>query len=170
MTRHPMILLISAVVLSVLASVAATLVIDRQREPILPDVVRAKKVELIDAQGRIRAVFELAPIQGGETVTRLVMRDADGRDSISMSVDKLGFGSLGFSNNHWNEGAVQLGYLGTREDVSLGEERNARAARTIGAWGVAVRSPRGDYTGLGFRSNDQLLAPTLKSDPRTVPY
>jgi hypothetical protein len=97
--------------LSFIASAAANLVFVRQHESIQSDVIRVKKVELIDAQGRIRGTFELASDGHNGVLPRLVMRDADGRDSIEMGVDNNGNGVLSFASEHWNEGAVVLGHL-----------------------------------------------------------
>ena len=98
MTKQSLYTVVLSVFLSVVASTAANLAYDRQREPVLPDVVRAKSVELIDAQGRIRGTFELAKNGRDGVVPRLVMRDADGRDSIEMVVNSRGDGDLAFAN------------------------------------------------------------------------
>ncbi len=145
--------------LSLVASVSANLWLDRQREPVLPDVVRAKRVELIDASGRIRGAFQLTPTQEGDVVPGLVMSDADGREAIMMGVSRQGFGTLAFSSDHWNEGAVALGYLGKGDDVWEGEEKEREKAKERGIWGLEVKSPKGQYTMVGYKSDGMLLEP-----------
>jgi hypothetical protein len=102
MTKQSLYTVVLSIVLSVVASTAANLAFDRQREPVLPDVVRAKRVELIDAQGRIRGTFELVRNGRDDVGPHLVMRDADGRDSIEMGVNARGDGELSFANDYWN--------------------------------------------------------------------
>jgi hypothetical protein len=153
MTKQNLLTVTSSVVLSVVASTIANLAFDRQREPVLPDVIRAKRVELIDGQGRIRGVFELA--KGGEP--HLVMRDTDGRDSIEMFVDGRGDGALGFSNDYWNEGAVILGHL---QNVDDGTQSTTKAIEDkSGAWGLRVRSSKNKFTSIGFLNSGKPMVP-----------
>lgn len=160
MSRSNLITIAASAILSVTLSVLANFLLDKQREPQLPDVVRAKRVELIDPNGRIRGAFELAPEQGGDVYPQLVMRDIDGRNSIEMSVRDQGYGALSFSNDHWNEGAVTLGYLGMDTDVSMGKEKDQERAKTLGRWGLLVRSPRSHaVTGIGFVNDGTPLTP-----------
>lgn len=90
MTKQSLYTIALSVLLSVAASTAVNLAVDKQREPVLPDVVRAKRVELIDAQGRIRGTFGLAKNGGDDVGPHLIMRDADGRDSIYLGLDLRG--------------------------------------------------------------------------------
>ncbi len=155
----------ASVFFSIVASVLANLWLDRQREPVLPDVVRAKRIELIDASGRIRGAFQLTPTQEGDVVPGLVMSDADGRQAIMMGVSRQGFGTLAFSSDHWNAGAVALGYLGTGDDVWEGEEKEREKAKERGIWGLEVRSPNSQYTMVGYKSNGMLLEPNRSEAP-----
>ena len=157
MTKQSLCTIVLSVVLSVIASTAATLLFDRQREPVLPEVVRAKRVELIDAQGRIRGTFELAKDGRDGVVPHLVMRDADGRDSIEMGVDSRGDGALSFASEHWNEGAVILGHLDLVD--SNGTDQQIKQVDKSGAWGLQTRSPQNKYTGVGFFNSGRPIAP-----------
>jgi hypothetical protein len=157
MTKQSLYTLVLSVVLSVVASTAATLLFDRQREPVLPEVVRAKRVELIDAQGRIRGTFELAD-QGHYGVTpRLIMRDADGRDSIDMGLDSRGDGELAFANDYWVAGALVLGHLQNVDDGT--QSRSKDIEDKSGAWGIRVRSKQNKFTGVGFMNSGRPIAP-----------
>ena len=153
MTKQSMYTVALSVVLSVAASTAVNLAFDKQREPVLPDVVRAKRVELIDTQGRIRGAFELAK----DGVPDLVMRDADGRDSIYMGLDSRGDGGLGFANDYWNAGAVILGHLQNVDDGT--QSRSKDVEDKSGAWGLRVRSKENKFTGVGFMNSGRPIAP-----------
>src|SRR5260370_5626098 len=157
MTKQSRSTLALSVILSIVASTAANLAFDRQREQVLPDVVRAKRVELIDAEGRIRGTFELAKDGRDGVVPRLVMRDADGRDSIEMGVDSRGNGALSFASEHWNEGAVILGHLDLVDPN--GTDQQIKAVDKSGAWGLQTRSPQSKYTGVGFFNSGRPIAP-----------
>ncbi len=133
MTKQSLSTVALSVILSIVASTAANLAFDRQREPVLPDVVRAKRVELIDAEGRIRGTFELAKDGRDGVVPRLVMRDADGRDSIEMGLDVRGDGGLAFANDYWNGGALILGHLQNVDDGT--ESKSKRRRGQVGSLG-----------------------------------
>ncbi|HXC95282.1 MAG TPA: hypothetical protein VNU92_06250 [Edaphobacter sp.] len=146
-----------SVALSVAASVVVNLALERQRKPGLADVVRAKKVELIDAEDHVRGSFELAS-DGHNTVSPiLTMRDSDGRDSISMGIDGKGKGVISFASEHWNEGAVILGHLDL-VDPEI-QDPQMKDVDKLGAWGLQIRSPQGRYTGIGFFNSDKPIAP-----------
>ncbi len=106
MSKQNLFTIAISVILSVAASLAANLALERQREPVLPDVVRAKKVELIDAEGRVRGSFELVSDGHNVVSPSLTMRDSDGRDSINMGIDGKGKGVISFASEQWNDGAV----------------------------------------------------------------
>src|SRR5260370_2132675 len=133
MTKQGLSTVALSVILSIVASTAANLGFDGQREPVLPDVVRAKRVELIDAEGRIRGTFELAKDGRDGVVPRLVMRDADGRDSIEMGLDVRGDGGLAFANDYWNGGALILGHLQNVDDGT--ESKSKRRRGQVGSLG-----------------------------------
>jgi hypothetical protein len=155
MSRQNLLTIATSVVLSVVLSVVANLALDRQRESVIPDVIRAKRVELIDRQGRIRGAFEL--VGDGPGGIHLVMRDANGRDAIDMGIDGRGDGALAFSNGYWNQGAIVLGHL---QNVDDGTESKSRDTPDItGAWGLRVRSPQSKFTGVGFFNSGRPFEP-----------
>ena len=69
----------------------------------LPDVVRARTWELVDARGQIRASMEVAP--DGDVVLRL--RDRTGTIRVKLSAGETGSGLLLLDNS--TEPGVQLG-------------------------------------------------------------
>ena len=90
MSKQNLLTVAISVVSSIILSISANLIFNRQREYAPSDVVRAKRVELIDAQGRVLGTFELVQDGHGGALPRLVMRDSSGRDSIQMGVDGRG--------------------------------------------------------------------------------
>jgi hypothetical protein len=55
---------------------------------------------------------------------------------------------LSIANEHWNEGAVVLGYLNLVDTQSI--DHSINDADRQGAWGLQIRSPQNKYTGVGF--------------------
>jgi hypothetical protein len=124
MSKQNLLTVVISIVSSIVLSISANLIFNRQREYAPSDVVRAKRVELIDAQGRVLGTFELVQDGHGGALPRLVMRDSNGRDSIQMVVNSRGDGALGFANDYWNEGAIILGHLQNVDDGTESKSRN----------------------------------------------
>jgi hypothetical protein len=99
-----------------------------RREPVLPDVVRAKRVELIDSEGRIRGAFELVGTEKGKVVPHLIMRNDRGDDSIEMGVNSRGDGSWGLTAITGEEGRSFLA-IGIPQMMAL--SRQAETLKTL---------------------------------------
>ena len=167
MSRENILTVVTSVVLSGLASIGVNLLMDRHNRPADSNVVQARRVELVDEAGRARAVFGLFGYSGSHDVyPGMEMYGKDGLPALSMFVNRYDFGTLGFANNRWHEGAVELGYLGTGGDVDMGEKENERAAMQGGRWGLQVRSPESNFTSVGFGSDGRLLAPIQLGERR----
>jgi hypothetical protein len=66
-------------------------VCDRNPPPAPADVVRARRFELIDDSGRVRAVLGNLAREGDDAYwPGLALRDASGRDRVSLMVHNLG--------------------------------------------------------------------------------
>ena len=161
MSRQNLLTVTMSIVLSIAASTAANLAFDRQREPVLPNVIRAKSVELIDAQGVVRGTFGLVNAGKHGVVPSLVMRDADGRDSLVLGLDIRGDGDLSFASDHWNEAALELGHLTMVDDGTASTSKNVEDKS--GAWGLRVRSVDNKFTGIGFLNSAKPIVPLLDS-------
>jgi hypothetical protein len=140
-------------IVSIVGSAIANLFFHHDQQ--LPNIIRSKRIELVDDQGRIRAVFEVAGRDGSSPY--LVMRDADGRDEIEMGVGPKGQGALAFASEHWNQGTVVLGYLNVTDPDAAG--RQLQEVDKTGGWGLQVRSPQGPYTGIGFFNSGRSIMP-----------
>jgi hypothetical protein len=161
MSKQNLLTVVISVVSSIVLSISANLIFNRQREYAPSDVVRAKRVELIDAQRRVLGTFELIQDGHGGSLPRLVMRDSSGRDSIEMGVDGRGDGALGFANDYWNEGAIILGHLQNVDDGTKSKSRNV--PDKSGAWGLRVRSPQSKYTSIGFFNSGTPITPIISN-------
>jgi hypothetical protein len=157
---------LAIVVLSVVCSLSTNLMLNRRKEAIVPEVVRAKSVELIDAKGHVGGTFELVNNGQGGVMPRIVLRGPNGRDSIVMSVDTRGDGTISFSNDFWNEGAITLGHLQNVDDGS--ESRNASVPDNSGAWGLRIRSADSRFTGIGFFNSGASIIPLSDTNEKSV--
>jgi hypothetical protein len=164
MSKQNLLTIVVSVVLSIVASTVVNLAYRQKLGPFLPEVIRAKSFELTDTQGHVLGLFELISNGQNGSVPHLVMRDASGRDSIEMGIDTRGDGALGFSSDHWNEGAVILGHLQNADDGSASISRNV-PDRT-GAWGLQVRSVDNKLTGVGFFNSGRPIAPIYEETKR----
>src|SRR6202012_1326685 len=75
-SKQNLLTIATSIILSIVFSIAANRTLERQHESALGDVVRAKRVELIDEQARVLGTFELVQDGHGDTLPRLVMRDS----------------------------------------------------------------------------------------------
>lgn len=149
---------ILSIFLSVAFSLAASFAYIRHSLPPRSNIVRTAAIELVDEKGNVRGEFRLVKPPGGTPVPQLIMRDQAGRESIVMQVDARGDGDLSFASDHWNEGAVILGHLGTVDDGTQATS-NDKEDRT-GAWGLQVRGQGLATTGVEFLNSGRLIIPS----------
>lgn len=96
------------------------------------DVLRARRVEVVDRNGRLTAVLGeskdgYAPAEG------LTLLDPGGRQAVVLALNDRGYGTLYFSSKQ-NLGKVSVGYFtGNDEVVPLTKEDPE------GGWGIRVR-------------------------------
>ena len=95
------------------------------------DVLRAKRIEIVDARDRVSAVLN---VDEKTSTPMLSFFDSEGHESLRMTVDRDGHSSLYFVNKH-NDPVVSVGYL-TASDVRVeaGEED------PLASWGVRVQA------------------------------
>ena len=148
--------LLLSVSTSVLASMAVTYAVDRQRESVPPDVVRAKRIELVDSRGQVESWYGVVD-EGGRSVPRLVMRGSDGHESLALQVDMRGDGDLSFGNDHWQTSAIILGHLVNVDDGTESKSRDVED--TTGSWGLQVRSKDDKFTRVGFLNSGKPMVP-----------
>jgi hypothetical protein len=156
MFKQSWMMILALVVLSVMSSLCTILVLNHHNGLASSDVLRVKRIELVDAKGRVGGILELESNRPGEPTTRLTLRGPNGRDSIVMNVNSKGDGTISFSNPFWNEGAVTLGHLLNSDD---GADKN-------GAWGLRIRSADGRYTGIGFFDSGAPIVPSVYANDK----
>ena len=126
----------ATVILAMATSVVVTLVVERPVKGKAGDTLRAKKIELIDDNGKVRGALELTPWENGpkKMEPRLVLMDDQGNPSATLYLNMRGEGSLSFSSyqpENFREGILQVGYLQTDDSGALKDP--------LGAWGVQSR-------------------------------
>jgi hypothetical protein len=157
MSRTSLISIMTSVVLSVVFSVGSVSFFERHRETRVPEVIQARKIELVDATGNVRATLELFRPTKGDELPRLTFSDMRGDKVMELGLDQRGDGALSFSNDYWAEGAVILGHLQSVDDNS---QSNSKAVEDrTGAWGLRVRGRDGKYIGLGIANSGVPFAP-----------
>jgi len=143
---------------SIASSLGTNMYLAHYRVDKVGEVLRVKRIELIDNNENALAVFELKRARNGSLSPELVLRDSSGRDSIDMGVDENGNGVLGFASEQWNVGAVTLGHIaGPGDPVSQAPKVNSKIPP--GAWGLRMRSPQGEYMNIGFSNSGEKFVP-----------
>jgi hypothetical protein len=146
---------ILVVLLSVVLSIAANMAFDSYRSRVRgrsdnADVVRAKRFELVDEKGKVRSTLRLVQLEG-HAQPQLVFRDESGLDSVVLSLDLRGDGTLLFNSGPF-EGKVSVGYL------ELGDVPDS--TDNLPGWGMVVRGPDALHsTALGIMNSGELLQP-----------
>ena len=99
-----------------------------------PDVLRVRRIELVDHEGRLTAQLGessngFAPAEG------LTLFDSNGRQAVILALNNRGYGTLSFASKQ-NLGKVQVGYsTGSDQVTPLSQED------PLGGWGILVRRP-----------------------------
>jgi hypothetical protein len=158
LSKRNLLTIVLTVVLSVSLSVLASSLMWNARERGQTDTLRVKKLELVDAQGRVRGSFRLVRLPDGKETPRLTMADFNSEEVLEMGLDERGDGSLSFSNDFWPEGAVVLGHIITVDDGTQSKDKSIED--TSGSWGLEVRSRNGKYIGIGVANSGVPFAPT----------
>jgi hypothetical protein len=150
---------IGMVLLCVACSVLACIGTNQydKRKPV--DILRTKKVEIVDDEGRIRGILGLVGDRASESQPRLVLRDTDGREVILLNVSRNGEGFLGFSSKDI-EGVVIIGELPGSDTVGSNDN--------VGVWGLMVRASDGRRSSMGFlKSGDPVGLSRSQSESTT---
>ena len=140
----------NAVLTVILAITVVFLTSTHPRERRNADVLRAKRVELVDNSGRVRA--SLGMTDRSDQTPALSLFDQNGREAVFLSVNERGYATMFFQSRQ-TEGKVALGYL-TGSDVVIpaGEDD------PLGAWGIRVRGKNLDTLSYGFMDRGTSLS------------
>lgn len=137
------------IVLSITLSVLATLFVDRHQRHQPSDVVRAKKIELVDDAGRVRGEFKLVLASLGREEPSLELLDDQGLQAVVLQLNHRGEGTLYFNSSRIREGIVSLGYL--QFDDMIGPED------PMGGWGLKVQESETNITRMGLSNSGKPL-------------
>ncbi len=142
----------ASVLASSLMSVVVTLAIVRMNSPDHSDIVRAKRIEIVDSERGTRGFFGFSDHNMEATVPRLALLDSNGRESVRLSTDPHGKSELEFASDQWNEGAVILGRIEMSDEHRDGDKGGD-------GWGLVVRSRANAFTRMGYLDTGQSIAP-----------
>ncbi len=141
--------------MSVVLSVAATLLVEhhnqRQADKTM-DVLRARKIELMDAHGQVRGEFRMGVGANGEAVPMVLLRDKRGQEAVNLYLTPKGEGTLAFNSllpGNFREGIVSVGHF------ELGDTEPAE--ESSGAWGISVMDSRHTSTSMGVQNTGKPL-------------
>ncbi len=111
-----------------------------------PDVLRVRRVEIVDQQGRLTAVLG----QQSELSTGgLSLLDSAGRKVVVLALNDRGYGTLYFGSKQM-DGKVSVGYFaGGDQAVPLSEED------PLGGWGIRVIKPEQGSQVFGVQGDGQ---------------
>jgi hypothetical protein len=103
------------------------------------DYLRAKRIEILDDQRRVRGVIGTTRIDGRE-MPQVVFLDEKGRTSVLLRINERGEGTLYFSSKN-TEGKVAIGYVSGSDVANSGGSEVTDEENSVGAWGVHVLGP-----------------------------
>lgn len=122
------------VIVSVVLSVSATLLVERNLRPVLNDTVRVRKLELIDEHGEVRGLLEVQRIQGGEQQPQLILNNDKGEPAIALGLDPHSRGYLSFGAPEYLGSVLTVGYLTLDDTVPH--------SPSFTGWGLTATSPK----------------------------
>lgn len=97
-----------------------------------PDVLRVRRVEIVDQQGRLTMVLGQQSERGRKG---LFLLDPDGREAVELGLNDRGYGTLYFQSKQM-DAKVSVGYFTENDEVvPLSQEDPG------GAWGIRVLRP-----------------------------
>ena len=143
---------IGTVLLSVLLSAAtAVLIVDHQSSQ-TPAVLQAKKIELLDDDGKVRGTLAMVVVDDRQQ-PQLSLIGTDGRQPIILSINETGEGTI-FFNSSEIKGKVALGYIWD-SDMPPPDQPDPFAY-----WGLRVLGTNGKTQALGADSTGHLIPPS----------
>ncbi len=145
------------VILSIVLSVAATLALERhnrQQADKIMDVLRARRVELIDGRGQVRGEFRMGVSANGEAVPMVLLRDKGGQEAVNLYLTtvkaRLQSASGQFSRRDRQRRALRL-------------RRYRATGGSSGAWGISVTDSRHTSTRMGLQNTANLWVSRLSA-------
>ena len=99
-----------------------------EEAPRSQEVVRARRLEIMDSAGKLRAVLD----SDREAEPELVLLDKQGHKALLMTTNNLGYATVYFQSQS-TEGKVSVGYLWGSDSIEPGVED------PLARWGVRLR-------------------------------
>ncbi|HEX7158452.1 MAG TPA: hypothetical protein VF214_05545 [Edaphobacter sp.] len=112
-------------------------------------VVRANRVEIVDQNGKMRAVLG---IDNSDSVPKLALYNTEGREAAFLTLNSNGYGTMYFQDKK-TEGKVSVGYLWGSDTPTPSDIEDP-----LSSWGIRVRGINGVQTSFGLLNNDQPIS------------
>ena len=133
-------------------TLAAVLVVkfssgDKVRAAEVPEVIRTTRLELVDQNGKTRAVLETDAANSSNP--KLVFYNDVGREAALLTVNSKGYGTMYFQDKK-TEGKVSVGYLWGSDTPTPQNSEDP-----LSSWGIRVRGSNGTQTSFGLLNNGQ---------------
>jgi hypothetical protein len=112
-----------------------------------PKVIRAARLELIDQNGKTKAVLETDAADSLNP--KLVFYNDAGRAAAFLTVNSKGYGTMYFQDKK-TEGKVSVGYLWGSDTPTPPDSEDP-----LSSWGIGVRGSNGVQTSFGLLNNGQ---------------
>jgi hypothetical protein len=106
-----------------------------------PEVVRTKRLEIVDRSGKVRAVAGTE--ENASANPKIILYDEAAREAAILTLNSKGLGTLYFQSKE-TEGKVAVGYLWGSDTVPTSE------SDPLGSWGIRVLGPNGQQNGFGL--------------------
>ena len=98
------------------------------------DVIRVRRIELVDRDGRLTAVLGKGP-DNYFPASGLTLLDPNGRKAVMLGLNNRGYGTFFFDSKR-KSGAVEIGYFTGSDQVAPLSEEDPGAG-----WGIRVQRP-----------------------------
>lgn len=113
------------------------------------DVVRTSRLEIVDPNGKIKAV--LGTEDGRSSSPKLILYNQEGREAAILTVNSNGYATMYFQDKR-TDGKVSVGYLWGSDTLSSAETEDPLAS-----WGIRVRGQNLRQTSFGLLNNGESI-------------
>jgi len=119
------------------------------RAEAFPEVIRTHRLELVDQNGKMKAVLETDAANSSNP--KLVFYNDEGREATFLTINSKGYGTMYFQDKR-TEGKVSVGYLWGSDTPTRPDEEDP-----LSSWGIRVRGINGVQTNFGLLSNGRVI-------------
>ncbi len=114
------------------------------------EVVRTSRLEIVDPNGKTKAVFGIGDRQSSGP--KLILYNQEGREAAILTVNSSGYATMYFQDKRM-DGKVSVGYLWGSDTLSSTETEDPLAS-----WGIRVRGQNLRQTSFGLLNNGESIS------------